>query len=252
MSEITVSDLDPLGLVTLRLSRPEARNAMNLPMCLALQGAFATIAASPDARAVLIKADGPVFCAGADMKERRGKDAAWVIERRRASFAAYAAIEACAVPVVAALDGPVIGSGGEIAMACDFTLASPKVRFRWPEIGWGTVGATQRLQRRIGIARAKELLFTGREMGAQEALATGLVTRLSDDLDGLVSETFAAILAAPPTAMRLGKRAINQGAKTDLAGGIEIEMKAIRQGLEGQEWQNGLAAFNGTPEVKKS
>ncbi|OAN76289.1 enoyl-CoA hydratase [Jannaschia sp. EhC01] len=244
MSEITVTEPDARGLVTVQLTRPDARNALNLAMCMALQRAFATIAQTPDARAVLVAAEGPVFCAGADLKERKGKDAAWVVTRRRASFDAYAAIEACPIPVVAALDGPVIGSGGEIAMACDFALASSNVHFRWPEIGWGAVGATQRLQRRIGLSRAKELLFTGRKMDVQEALSTGLVARTADNLSALVAQVLDPILAAPPNSMRLGKQAMNDGSKTDLAGGIEIEMQAIESSLQGQEWQDGLAAFS--------
>ncbi len=243
MSEVTIIGPDTRGLMTVCLTRPEARNALNMSMCLSLQSAFAEIEQTPKARAVLVSAQGPVFCAGADLKERKGKDADWVIARRRASFAAYAAIEACPVPVVAALDGPVIGSGGEIAMACDFALASAKVHFRWPEIGWGAVGATQRLPRRIGIARAKELLFTGRKMDIREAVATGLVARHADDLDALVTETLEAILSAPPLSTRLGKEAVNEGAKLDLPDGIEVEMKAIARSLEGEEWQDGLAAF---------
>ena len=123
-------------------------------------------------------AAGPVFCAGADLKERQGKDEAWVRQRRLASFAAYEAIERCSKPVVAIVQGPAIGSGGEIAMACDFIVASDFVTFRFPEPQWGTVGATQRLQRVIGKRRAKELLFTGRTMPVEEAYALGLVARV--------------------------------------------------------------------------
>lgn len=247
MTEITTTGPDARGLMTVSLTRPEARNALNLAMCHALQESFANIAQTTNVRAVLLAAEGPVFCAGADLKERRGKDADWVVARRVASFAAYAAIEACPVPVVAALDGPVIGSGGEIAMACDFTLASDRVHFRWPEVGWGSVGATQRLQRRIGLSRAKELIFTGRKMDVREAVETGLVTRQSNDLPALIAMTLDPILAAPPVAMRLGKEAMNGGAETDLTSGIEIEVKAIERSLQGQEWQNGLAAFAQRP-----
>lgn len=173
-------------LVTLRLSdrradviltRPQARNALNLQMCEDLTLAFDTIARTPDIGVVVVSAEGPVFCAGADMKERQGRDEAWVMARRRASFRAYERVGACAVPVVCVVQGALVGSGGEIAMSCDFILASTAATFRFPEPQWGTVGATQRLQRAIGVSRAKELLFTGRVMGAEEARGLGLVAR---------------------------------------------------------------------------
>lgn len=129
MSTIKVTGPDDRGLARVTLARPESRNALNLEMCRDLRHAFSTLGREDNTRAVVIDADGPVFCAGADLKERRGKSEDWVIKRRRAAFDAYAAIEACPVPVVACLDGPVVGSGGEIAMACDFALASPGGKF---------------------------------------------------------------------------------------------------------------------------
>ena len=172
------------NIARVTLNRPEARNAVNLDLCNALQAAFDAFQGDTETAVVVLDAAGPVFCAGADMRERTGKDEAWVIARRQASFRAYSAIEACPIPVVCAVQGPVVGSGGEISMACDFIVASEAATFHFPEPQWGTVGATQRLQRRIGVSRAKELLFTGRRMDANEAHALGLITRLvaADDL----------------------------------------------------------------------
>ncbi|MBF9034350.1 enoyl-CoA hydratase/isomerase family protein [Rhodobacterales bacterium HKCCE2091] len=244
MTTINVDGPDARGLVRVTLARPEARNALNLEMCRELRAAFDGFGRDGDAtRAVVIAAEGPVFSAGADLKERQGKSAEWVTARRQAAFDAYAAIGACPVPTIAVVDGPVIGSGGEIAMACDFILGTPRASFRWPEIGWGSVGATQRLPRRIGVARAKELLFTGRKLEAAEAISLGLITRMSDDLDALLAETLDRVLAAPVTAMRLAKHCVDRGMDTDLPGGVEIEMDAIRRSLEGDEWQEGLSAF---------
>lgn len=243
MTEIRLCGPDARGLTHVTLNRPEARNALNLSMCKALKNAFDSIVHGNGTRAVLLSANGPVFCAGADLKERKGRDRDWVLARRRASFTAYDAISACPVPVVAVLDGPVIGSGGEIAMSCDFALASFKAHFRWPEVGWGAIGATQRLPRRIGVARAKELIFSGRKMSPQEALSVGLIARLSDNLDDLVTETFDRLLTGPPLAMRLTKSCIDLGLSTDLAHGIEIEMEAIEQSMAETEWQEGLTAF---------
>ena len=233
----------PVARVT--LNRPQSRNALNLPMCEALRDVFAAAAGMAEARVVLLDAAGPVFCAGADLKERDGKDAAWIKARRQAAFAAYAAIEKCAKPVIALVDGAVVGSGGEIAMSCDFIIASTAATFRFPEPGWGTVGATQRLQRVIGKRRAKELLFTGRAMPAEEAYGLGLVARLvgEGEVEAAGRAVAEQIAKAPPLAMMLTKQAVDMGEEVSLAEGLAIEMQKIEACLAGAEWREGLAAF---------
>lgn len=231
------------GIARVELTRPEARNAVDQPMCHQLRDAFESL--DDDVRVVLLSGRGPVFCAGADLKERTGKDAAWVRRRRLASFAAYAAIEACPVPVVALVQGAVVGSGGEIALAADFALAASGTVFRFPEPHWGTVGATQRLQRAIGKRRAKELLFTNRVLDADEAAGLGIVTRVvpPESLAAAGDETAASIAKAPPLAISLTKRAVDLGSETDLDRGIRIEMAAIEQCLADGGWRDGVARF---------
>lgn len=228
------------------LTRAAARNAVNLQMCEELVQAFDGIAADSGIRVVVLSSDGPVFCAGADMKERTGRDEAWVMARRRASFRAYDKIAACAVPVICAVQGPLVGSGGEIAISCDFIIAADHATFSFPEASWGTVGATQRLQRVIGVTRAKELLYTGRKMPAIEALALGLVARLvpASELTATVDETAERIAAAPPLAMRLTKQCIDQGSRTDLACGIAIELAAIERNLLESDWRAEIGRFS--------
>lgn len=225
------------------LNRPGARNALNLPMCLALRSAFEALDTDAEMRVVLVEAAGPVFCAGADLKERQGKDEAWVRSRRLAAFAAYEAIERCSKPVVAVVDGPVVGSGGEIAMACDFILASRAASFRFPEPQWGTVGATQRLQRVIGKRRAKELLFTGRTMPVDEAYGLGLVARLVQDVQAEADAVAATIAKAPALAMQLTKQAVDLGEEVPLATGIRIEMAQIERVLADGGWRQGIESF---------
>jgi len=234
------------AIVFVRLDRPEARNALNLQMCLDLRDCFEVLAAEDEVRVVVIEGNGPVFCAGADLKERDGKDAAWVRRRRLAAFAAYRAIEIFPKPAFALAHGPVIGSGGEICLSSDFILASTEATFRFPEPQWGTVGATQRLQRAIGKSSAKELLFTGRTMGAAEALQRGLVARCVEpgELKKIGREMAEAIAAAPAQAMRLTKQAVDLGNRTDLETGLRIELAAIEQNLASGEWQQGVRAFS--------
>src|SRR5947208_5412382 len=162
--EIPLLQRSEWSVARVTLNRPEARNALNLPMCQALKQAFEQLEIDSSLRSVLLDGAGPAFCAGADLKERQGRDESWVIARRQAAFAAYEAIERLSRPVIALVHGPVVGSGGEIAMSCDFIVAADDATFRFPEPQWGTIGATQRLQRIVGLPRAKELLFTGRTM----------------------------------------------------------------------------------------
>lgn len=233
------------GIARVTLARPHARNALDLAMCHALTAAFEALDADDAVRVVLLGAEGPVFCAGADMKERAGRDESWVRARRLAAFRAYETIERCRKPVVALLQGPVVGSGGEIALCCDFALAAPQASWRFPEPQWGTVGATQRLQRAIGKRRAKELLYTGRAMPAEEALAAGLVARIvpADTLAGEGAAAAAAIAKAPPLAMALTKQAVDLGEEVALTTGIRIELAAIERNLAEGDWRRGLAAF---------
>jgi enoyl-CoA hydratase/carnithine racemase len=227
------------------LDRPAARNALDLPMCLALRQAFEALDGNAAVRVVLLDAAGPVFCAGADLKERQGRDEAWVRRRRQAAFAAYETIERCSKPVVTLVQGPVVGSGGEIAMACDFIVAVDTATFRFPEPQWGTVGATQRLQRVVGKRRAKELLFTGRIMPAAEAYGLGLVARLVPP-ERLIAEgeaVAASIATAPPLAMALTKQAVDLGEEVAQATGVRIELAAIERILADGEWRQGIDRF---------
>ncbi len=234
------------GIARIRLNRPHARNAVNLALCHALRRSFEELDADPNVRVVLLSAEGNAFCAGADLKERVDKDEQWVRQRRLASFAAYEAIERCSKPVVASTHGAVVGSGGEIAMACDFIIAARDTTFRFPEPHWGTVGATQRLQRVIGKRRAKELLFTNRLLGAEEAYALGLVTRLVEpgELSAVTAEVGRSISGAPALAIELTKQAIDLGEETDLDRGIRIEMAAIERCLADGGWRDGVDRFN--------
>lgn len=246
MSEERPVELRREGAIALVvLSRPQARNALNLPMCHALTEAFREIDRDPDIRVVIIKGEGPVFCAGADLKERNGRDAVWIRQRRLASFAAYSTIERCTRPVIALVQGPTVGSGGEIAMSCDFIVAARDASFRFPEAHWGTVGATQRLQRVIGVSRAKELLFTGREMPAEEAYDQGMVARLVEPSELKEEGTAIAlkIAEAPALSMALTKQSVDLGSRTDLESGIRIELAAIERVLADNGWKSGVDRF---------
>jgi enoyl-CoA hydratase len=222
------------GVATLALNRPEARNALNLEMCEALLAATRSI--SEDVKLVFVRGNGPVFCGGADLKERTGKSEAWVRERRMKAFAAYEALEALPMPCIALVHGAVIGSGVEIAAACDFIVATPEATFRTPEAQRGTVGATQRLPRILGKRLAKDLMFTGRPLGAEEALRAGFVARVVPDLEKEKAEIASSIVKASPLAMKLAKRSIDRGVELDPAGARRVELEAIEEQLATGKW----------------
>ncbi len=219
------------GVATITLNRPEARNALNAAMCEALLAAAQGM--DDTVRLVFVRATGPVFCAGADLKERQRMDPAQVRDRRMKAFAAYGALEALPMPAIAVVEGPAVGSGCEIAAACDFVVATPEATFRIPEAIRGTVGATQRLPRILGKRLAKDLMFTGRTLTAEEAGRHGLVARLvqTNNLEAVLAEISSTILNAPPHALRLAKRAIDRGVELDPKGALDTELAAIEEQL---------------------
>ena len=224
------------GVATITLNRPESRNALNLKMCEALLNAARNMDAA--VKLVLVKANGPVFCAGADLKERQGMGEAQVRERRMKAFAAYAALEALPMPAIAVVEGPVVGSGCEIAGACDFIVATPAASFRVPEAVRGTVGATQRLPRILGKRLAKDLLFTGRTLSAEEAQRHGLVSRVvaPERLGAVIAEIARIIVEAPAHSLRLAKRCVERGVELDRQGALETEIAAIEEQLASGDW----------------
>ncbi len=226
------------GVATATLNRPESRNALNLAMCEGLLAAARAASADEAVKLFLVRANGTVFCAGADLKERQGMDADAVRARRMRGFDAYAALEALPMPAVAVVAGPAIGSGCEIAAACDFIVATPAASFRTPEALRGTIGATQRLPRVLGKRLAKDLMFTGRTLSADEALHHGLVSRLVEPgaLEDEVARIAQAICAAPAATLAAAKRTIDRGVTLDPAGALQAEIDAIEAQLASGGW----------------
>lgn len=226
------------GVGTATLNRPDARNALNLAMCEGLIAAAQSATADDSVKLFLVRANGPVFCAGADLKERQGMDESQVRARRMQGFAAYAALESLPMPAVAVVTGPAVGSGCEIAGACDFIVATREASFRTPEALRGTVGATQRLPRVLGKRLAKDMMFTGRTLAPEEALAHGLVTRLVDvaALEATIAEIAKAVCAAPKASLATAKRVIDRGVELDPAGAMQVEIEAIEAQLAAGSW----------------
>ena len=146
------------------------------------------------------------------------------------------------MPVICVVDGACVGSGCEIALASDFIIASDRASFRTPEARWGTVGATQRMSRAIGLRRAKQMMFTGQTIDAERAESWGLVNQvvpeaeLGSTLDDLVSE----MMEAPRSALRLAKKAMIAGFEDSRFGALAHEIYAIEDNLDEGEWKSGM------------
>jgi enoyl-CoA hydratase len=221
------------AIATITLNRPDARNALNGEMCEDLRRVASDVSSDLNIRLVFVRGNGPVFCAGADVKERAGMSVHEVRARRLKAFVAYHALESLPMPVVAVVHGVALGSGVEIAAACDFIVATPEAMFGTPEALRGTVGATQRLPRVIGKRLAKDLMFTGRRLSAAEAQAAGFVARVlpQDKLEQELASIREAVMAASPEAIRYAKQCIDRGIELDPQGALGLELIAIEAQL---------------------
>lgn len=233
------------AIATLTLNRPDSRNACDAQMCRDLITATDQLGKDASVHVVLVRGAGKVFCAGMDIKEKQRLSSSDMLGRRALGFTAYAAIERLPQASIAVVHGPAYGGGCEIAAACDFVLASSEAKFCYPEVGWGTVGATQRLPRLAGTRMAKELLFTSRVFDAAEAREIGLVNHVyqPDALDPAVMEMAQKIAAAQPTTVRLTKRCLDQGVETTREGAMAIELLAIEENLRYTNWKDAIGGF---------
>jgi enoyl-CoA hydratase/carnithine racemase len=199
---------------------------------------------------LVLEADGDrAFCVGADLKERNALDDAGWMRNRVLMRAMFDSLRAVPQPTVASVFGFALGGGFELALSCDLIVASDDATFGLPETRVGIVpggGATQLLARRIGVARAKEMIFTGRRIGSEEGRDIGLVQRVAPRA-GLAETTMAfatEICANSPVGVREAKGAIDRGLEVPLQQGIELEDAAWRRAVASEDRREGIAAFN--------
>jgi enoyl-CoA hydratase len=214
------------AIATIRLERPPM-NAINSQLQTELAEAAAGVADDEQVRAVVLYG-GEVFAAGADIKEMADASYSATATRSRRLQDALSAVARIGKPVVAAITGYALGGGLELALCADFRVAGEKSKVGQPEILLGLIpgaGGTQRLPRLIGPARAKDIVFTGRFVGAAEALAIGLVDKVVPDADvyAAARDLVARYANGPAVALRAAKQAIDDGLDADLHTGLEIE-----------------------------
>jgi enoyl-CoA hydratase len=212
------------GVGTLRLNRPDKRNAMSADLASDLHGAIEALDANPDVVAIVLTGSGGAFSAGADMNESL---AAYERGERGFNPAARAAarVAASAKPTIAAIEGPAYGAGALLACACDIRLVTPNARFRFPGSEYGLVVGAAALPTLVGPAIAKELLYSSRVVDAEEAVRIGLANRVveQDALEGEARTLAGSIAAASPLALGWIKRVVNAAVTGADASRLESE-----------------------------
>ncbi|WP_329589768.1 enoyl-CoA hydratase-related protein [Streptomyces sp. NBC_01362] len=232
------------------LDRPKAMNAVSTDMARSIAAACAALAADPGVRvAVLTSSHERAFCVGADLKERNSFTDAELLRQRPTARTAYTGVLELPMPTIAAVHGFALGGGFELALSCDLIVADRTAVVGLPEVSVGVIpggGGTQLLPRRIGAARAAELVFSARRVEAAEALGLGLVDELVEaGQDRAAALALAGRIAAnSPVGLRAAKRALRLGHGLDLRAGLEVEDAAWRSVAFSGDRAEGVAAFN--------
>ena len=237
------------AVARITLNRPKALNALNEGTLRELTMAVRDLRRTDTARCLVITGAGEkAFCAGADIAAMVEMSAVEARRFSRMGHRTMAALEDLPIPVIAAVNGFALGGGLELALACDFIIASANARFGQPEINLGILpgfGGTQRLPRRVGIGRARELIYSGDLIDAQEALRIGLANRVValEELAGEVEKRAAALAAKAPVALEQAKSAIQAGADADLRTACAYESESFGLTFASADRLEGMRAF---------
>jgi 2-oxoglutaroyl-CoA hydrolase len=233
------------GLATVTLDVPGKLNRVSMLARDQLRRAIEELDADEDVRFLVLAGAGGTFTAGGDIAGFLEKSS-WDVSRLADNVAAP---ERCSKPVVAKLQGYVLGVGLELALACDFRIAADDVQLGFPEVTIGMIpgsGGTQRLARLVGLGRAKDIVMRGRRVGAEEALALGLVTEVvpAGELDGAVEGLLDELSSHSPLALAMAKRVLNLAYSGPLPLGLELEGLAYGLLQQTHDFREGVEAFD--------
>ncbi|CAN5670008.1 enoyl-CoA hydratase-related protein [soil metagenome] len=247
MGEFVSVEVSDDGVGTIRLDRPKV-NALNHQVATEIDAAARRVSDDDSIRAVVVWGGERVFAAGADIKEMAELDAVQMYRYIGAFQDAFARLERVPKVTVAAISGYALGGGCELALACDFRVGGSDARLGQPEIALGVIpgaGGTQRLPRLIGTGRAKQLIFSGRVVRADEALAIGLLDEVVDPNEVLTAATErAGVYARGPTvALGAAKEAIQRGGEMDLGSGLLVERQAFSALFATEDQKIGMSSF---------
>ena len=235
------------AVATVTIDRPDALNALDVATLTDLRDRLRELADDGDVRAVVLTGAGEkAFVAGADIKYMSGLNPEQAKGWGALGHEAGRLLETMPKPTIAAINGFALGGGCELALACDIRYASSRAKLGQPEINLGIVpgwGGTQRLARICGLGVAKELVFTGRTVDAEEALRIGLVNAIADPVLERALETARELAAKSPVALSLAKRLCNLTLGVDHAGGLDTEANEFGDLFASEDAKEGLAAF---------
>ncbi|HEX6921346.1 MAG TPA: enoyl-CoA hydratase-related protein [Actinomycetes bacterium] len=235
------------GIGTIRLDRPPM-NALNVQLQEELRAAAHAASESPEVSAVVLYGGEKVFAAGADIKQMAAMSYTDMADRSAALQTALTAVARIPKPVVAAVTGYALGGGCELALCADFRVCGDNAKLGQPEILLGVIpgaGGTQRLPRLVGPSRAKEIIFSGRFVDADEALRIGLVDKVvpADEVYSAAREMVARYVGGPAYALRAAKEAVDRGLETDLETGLEIERLQFSALFATEDRTIGMTSF---------
>ncbi|XP_058209398.1 probable enoyl-CoA hydratase 2, mitochondrial [Rhododendron vialii] len=237
------------GIVEVNLDRPGVKNAIGWDMLRGLQHSFEAISRDSSANVLMIRSSVPkVFCAGADLKERKTMSSSEVQDFVNTLRSTFSYLEALHIPSIAVVEGAAFGGGLEMALSCDLRICGEDAVLSMPETGLAIIpgaGGTQRLPRLVGRSVAKELIFTGRKICGRDAVSMGLANYCvpSGEAHLKALEIAQSINQKGPLAIRLAKRAINEGFEVDMASALAFEEECYEQLLNTKDRLEGLAAF---------
>ncbi|MGN5239512.1 MULTISPECIES: enoyl-CoA hydratase [unclassified Rhodococcus (in: high G+C Gram-positive bacteria)] len=258
MSEFETILVDRKGRVgIITLNRPKALNALNSQLMHEVVAAVEELDTDAEIGAILLTGSDKAFAAGADIKEMAPKTFSEVYGED--FFSEWDRLSAARTPIVAAVSGYALGGGCELAMLCDFIIASDTAKFGQPEIKLGVIpgiGGSQRLTRAVGKAKAMEMVLTGRNMDAEEAERAGLVSRIVPvaELFDAALETATTIASMSLPVAIMAKEAVNRAFETTLAEGVKFERRVFHSTFATADQKEGMAAFieKRTPEFKNA
>lgn len=236
------------GIGKITINRPEVLNALNYQVLEEVNEALDLATADENIKVLIITGNGRAFIAGADIATQAVMNPDEALRWGEYGSAIFRKLEQLPIPTIASINGFALGGGCELAMACDIMIASEKAKFGQPETSLGITpgfSGTQRLLRKVGKAKAKELIFTGDMIKADEALSIGLINKVvpHDELENETSAMAAKISKNAPVAIRYAKKTINQGAEVNIDSAIKIENSYFSMCFATEDQKEGMNAF---------
>ncbi|WP_068397307.1 enoyl-CoA hydratase/isomerase family protein [Kribbia dieselivorans] len=236
------------GIATIRLNRPQALNALNTEVQEAIRTYAREATERKDVAAVIVYGGERAFAAGADIKMMAAMSYTEMVDAAGEFIDCIDSLARIPKPTVAAITGFALGGGLETALACDFRVLADNGKLGFPEVTLGVIpgmGGTQRLPRLIGVSKAKDLIYSGRTVKADEALAIGLVDRVvpAEEVYATAKEWMKSFVGGPAYAIRAAKEAVDRGMNTDLTTGLQIEQMLFSGVFATRDRENGMNSF---------